>query len=228
MAAARGRRIGTIAIVALGLLGCQRPEPTAPAYAPALPSPQGAPAQGALQLPPAGSDAGVLVRMLLAECKGPGYPDYDETEAWTAMHAMKAVVHNRLFSDPARFGAAGARTYADIICAPGQWAGFRRGADGRWLVDPDIMQRVDELVARANQGAPGAYHRFVRHALEVTYGPPRDPFAGLRAAGGVPVRPGAYGFRRAGSGHPGGAFVPIAPSEGGVLAGTQFYAWPWR
>jgi hypothetical protein len=185
-----------------------------------------APAAPPLALPPPDTDEGVMARMLLAECKTPGYADYDEAAAYWAMLAMKAVVHNRLREGPARFGAAGARSTTDIITAPGQWAGFSRSPRGELLLDADVVRHVDELLACANDGAPGPCYRFVRNALAVTYAPAQDPFAGLRWLDGGPVLPGAFGWRREGSPAPGpgGAFVAIPRSNGGVLAGAQFYA----
>jgi len=177
-----------------------------------------------LTLPPLETDEGVMGRMLLTECKTPGYADYDEAGAYWAMLAMKAVVHNRLWSSPARFGAAGARRYTDIITAPGQWAGFSRGPRREVLLDPDVTRHVDELVTCANDGPPGPCHRFVRNALYVSYAPVQDPFAGLRWLDGGPVLPGAFGWRREGSPPPGGSFVAIPRANGGVLAGAQFYA----
>jgi hypothetical protein len=162
--------------------------------------------------------------MLLAECKTPGYADYDEANAYWAMLAMKAVVHNRLSTSPARFNAPGAQRYADIIVAPGQWSGFSRGPQGQVVVDPDTARHVDELVSRANDGAPGPTYRFVRNALYVTYAPVQDPFARLSWLDGGPVLRGAFGWRRDGSGHPGGSFVAIPRAEGGVMGGAQFYA----
>jgi len=177
-----------------------------------------------LVLPPIETDEGVVSRMLLAECKTPGYPDYDEAQAYWAMLAMKAVVHNRLTTSPARFGAPGARSYADIIAARGQWSGFSRGPQGFVVIDPETARHVDELMAHANDGPPGAYYRFVRNALYVSYAPVQDPFAMLTSVDGGPVLPGAYGWRREDSGQPGGAFVAIPRSAGGVLGGAQFYA----
>lgn len=216
------------ALVLLSVLGCQRvsepPRQAAPPPAWGYPQPGWRAQPTGLWLPPPHTDAGVLSRMLIAECRGPAYPDYDERESYWAMQAMKAVVHNRLFSDPARFGATGARYYADIICAPGQWAGFGRGPRGEWWIEPEILQRVDEVVRQANTGTPGPYHRFVQHALAITYGAVQDPFAQLRWVEGQAVYPGAYGWRRAGSSPPGGKFVAIPAHQGGILAGNQFYA----
>jgi hypothetical protein len=137
---------------------------------------------------------------------------------------MKAVVHNRLFHDPARFGAPGARTYADVICAPGQWSGFGRGPRGEYVIEPEVMTRVDEIVVHANSGPPGPHHRFVQNALAITYGGVSDPFAHLRWIDGTAVYPGAYGWRRHGSTPPGGSFVASPPAQGGIRGGNQFYA----
>lgn len=162
--------------------------------------------------------------MLIAECRGPGYPDYDEREAYWTMQAMKAVVHNRLTQDPSRFGAPGARLYADVICAPGQWAGFGRDPSGPYRIDPEVLGRVDEILRHANSGSPGPYHRFVQHALAITHGSVVDPFAQLRWIDGVAVQPGTFGWRREGTSSPGGSFIAIPRAQGGVLGKNRFYA----
>ena len=50
-----------------------------------------------------------------------------------------------------------------------------------------------------------------------------DPFADTTSINGIPVTGGLYGFRTAGASDPGGRFVAIPSSMGGVVGGQQFY-----
>lgn len=56
--------------------------------------------------------------MLLAECRSPSFSGYTLGDATQSMQLMDRVLFNRL-SDPAKFGASGAKTAGDIIRAPG-------------------------------------------------------------------------------------------------------------
>ena len=63
-------------------------------------------------------DGGILSRLLIAECRGPGFSDYDEEEAKKAMKAMRAVVENRK-QKPSLFLAAGNSTLQIVTAPPG-------------------------------------------------------------------------------------------------------------
>lgn len=181
----------------------------------------------ALELPPLTSDAGVLARMLIAESRNPNSPGYDAAEVNRGLQAMKATVENRLRTNPAQFNARDARTWTDIVTAPGQWHGFSRGTRGDVVIAPDVARRVEDVVRIANTGAPGRFHAFVSSVLATVRDPARDPFAGLTSVGTPPnavrVLGGAFGWRTAGSSAPGGRFVAVPATSGGVVAGNQFY-----
>ena len=167
-------------------------------------------------LPDINTPEGVLARVLIAESLNPGYGRrYNEADTLKAMQMMKAVYKNRL-KDPGRYMAPGAETLTDVIVARGQTAGFSKDADGNVVISPDVQRRIDEVVARANAGSPGAYARLVQNAINVANGttPSLDPFANQ---GGV------VGYRTAGSRPPGGDLVAIPASAGGVVGGQQFY-----
>lgn len=183
-----------------------------------------------LVLPSLTSNEGILVRMFIAESKNPGYSGYDPDEVRRGFFAMKAVVDNRLRNNPGRFNAPGATTYTHIITAPGQWHGFTRDAQGNTQIARDIVNRIEDVMTKANTGSPGRYYQFVQNALEVAAADVNDPFRSLTSIGGVAVTGGAYGWRTEGSTSPGPNFVlipkiPVPPfAVGGVLGGNQFYA----
>jgi hypothetical protein len=184
-----------------------------------------APASANVTLPDAGTDAGLLARLLIAESLNPGYSSYDEAEVQKGMKAMKAVVDNRLhYSNPGIFGAAGAKSYLDIVTAPGQYNGFTKDAGGKLAVSKGVRDVIDGVMSKANAGAPGAYAKFVQNALDVANGAVDDPFKGLTTIGGKAVYGGTYGWRKSGRGDPGGTQIKIPKESGGLIAGNQFYA----
>ena len=177
-------------------------------------------------LPSLDSDAGVLVRVLIAESLNPAYRDrYNEADTLKAMRMMRAVYENRLKNNPGQFGARGASTLTDIITAPGQTHGFTRDSAGKLVISADVQNRIDVVVGFANTGAPGAYARMVQNAIDVGTGVISllDLFADTTSINGIPVTGGLYGFRTAGASDPGGRFVAIPSSMGGVVGGQQFY-----
>lgn len=174
-----------------------------------------------VELPPLDEGVGVLVRMMLAESRTPASASYDEADVKKGLQAMKAVVANRLNS-PGRFGAPGATTFGQVITAPGQWAGFTRDSAGKISIGTAQSARIDDILAKANLGAPGKFTKFVQNAIEVSAAAVTDPFSGITNIDGTTVLGGCYGWRTAGSGDPGGDFVKI--KAGGELAGNQFYA----
>ena len=177
-------------------------------------------------LPSINSDAGVLARVLIAESLNPGYQDrYNEAETLKAMRMMRAVYENRLKNNPGQFGARGASTLTDVITAPGQTHGFTLDSDRNLVISFDVQNRIDVIVGFANTGVPGAYARMVQNAIDVGTGviSSLDPFAGTTSINGITVTGGLYGFRTAGASDPGGRFVSIPSSMGGVVGGQQFY-----
>jgi hypothetical protein len=176
-------------------------------------------------LPDVSTEKGVLARLLIAKRNNPGSSRYNEHEVLTAMKAMKAVVDNRLhYPDSIFFCAPGAQSWFDIIAAPDQFQGFSKGNDGQLVISSDIQKLIDEIMMKANTGAPGAYTRFVQNAIDVTNNDVDDPFKNLTMIGTVNVASGGYGWRTDGSGEPDDSFVKIPDEQGGLIAGNRFYA----
>jgi hypothetical protein len=176
-------------------------------------------------LPDFSTEKGVLARLLIAKKNNPGYSRYDEQEVLKAMKAMKAVVDNRLhYPDPIFFCAPGAQSWFDIITAPDQFQGFSKSNDGQLVISPDIQNLIDDIMMKANTGAPGAYTKFVQNAIDVTNNDVDDPFRNLTMIGTVDVAGGGYGWRTDGIGEPDDSFIKIPDEQGGLIAGNRFYA----
>jgi hypothetical protein len=175
-----------------------------------------------IQLPELSTDAGVLCRLMIAECENPGYSDYTEADAKLSFRLMQAVVSNRLQNNPSQFGAPGATTLTDIMTSAGQFQGFSK-TGGQVQLSQPVSDRIDTVLSNANSGAPGAYYQFVQDVIAQATGPVNDPFSGLTAINGTAVQGGTYGWRTVGSGDPGGLFFPIPATAGGVVLGNQFY-----
>ncbi len=183
-----------------------------------------------ITLPDIATDAGIISRLLLAECRGPAFADYDEAAAKSAMKAMRAVVENRKLK-PNLFLAAGNTTLQIVTAPPGaasdpqrQFAGFFLGADGKLALTAGVQANIDAILARANSGSPGKFAAFVNNAIAVAQGAIEDPFAGLTEINGVPVKNGAFGWRPEGNPISGALFVKIPTTMSGVILKTQFYA----
>jgi hypothetical protein len=174
-------------------------------------------------LPDIGTDAGVLARLMIAETHNPNFPDYNEDDAKLSFRFMQAVVNNRLNNNPAQFGAPGATTLTDIITAPNQFDGFSKVA-GQVQISPGIAANIDDVMRRANTGAPGPFAQFVQDILTRVNSPVDDPQAGVMSINGIAVQGGTYGWKTAGAASPGPRFFAIPPELGGVLMGNQFYA----
>jgi RHS repeat-associated protein len=165
---------------------------------------------------------GIVQWMLLAENKTPAYSSYSYSTAASSMAAMHAVVHNRL-SSPAQFGASGATSVIDIITASGQFAGFGKDSNGDVTVSTSIINRVEDMYNIAIVGTPGAYAQFINTAASVAEGGINDPFSGITEINGAAVLGGTYGWRTQGASAPGGRFVAIPSTMGGIIGGNQFY-----
>lgn len=170
------------------------------------------------------TDAGLLARVLIAESQNPLYANYNSAEVFKAMQMISAVYRNRL-AMPSRFGAPGAQTLSDVILARGQTEGFSRDTNGNVTISSRVQGLINSVLSLANSGPPGRFSAFANHAIGIANGTiaSADPFAGIRSVGGTPISGGVYGYRTVGSSHPGGTFVLIPASAGGVVAGHQFY-----
>jgi len=176
-----------------------------------------------IALPSIDTDAGIIVRVLIAETRNPAYASYDEEAAKRSFRAMRATVDHRLHNNPGLFGAPGAKTYADVICAPQQFAGFTKNASGTPTLSDDVQELIDEVLEKASTGAPGRYAKFVQNALDAAKGAVDDPFAKVTDVGGTAVTGGVYGWRTLGSSAPGGRLIAI-PAPEGVILHNQFFA----
>lgn len=162
-----------------------------------------------VDLPPAGTEEGLLVRLLLAENRTPGESGYDAANSKTSMHWMRLVLVNRLNNKPEQFQAPGATEIKHIVTAPGQFDGFENYPQ----LSSKVTGRLGDIVRIANDDSDGRqekYARFLQDALEVARSLTlvSDP---------CPTR--LYGWRTAGSSAPGGRFI----SYDGPLAGNLFY-----
>lgn len=125
-----------------------------------------------ITLPETNSDDGVEVRVLLAECRGPAYPDYNFEAAAECMRLMDTVLWNRM-ETPRPFLAPNAHSLADIVSARGQFAGL-----GNYpALPPDIRQRIEDILAIANNPKDvrnASYVQFVQKAIEIAKSPVYD------------------------------------------------------
>jgi hypothetical protein len=174
-------------------------------------------------LPDINAEDGLLARLFIAECRNPGHKQYDAEAAKKGMRAMKAVIDNRLKNNPSQFGAPRAKSYVDIVGAPGQFHGFSKGSDGKIVIAGDVQKRIDAVMKTANTGKPGKYAAFVQFTIDVAKAGVDDPFKDVKKVGTTETVGGSYGWRTAGSAAPGGRFVAIPTTDGGVIAGNQFY-----
>jgi len=147
-----------------------------------------------IALPPKNDMEGCEVRVLLAESRGPSANGYSLADAKTCMQLMDRVLWNRL-SNPAPFGARGAKTIADIVRAPGQFAGFQ----GYPNYDSSIVNRIQAMINVANSAKDKRCQDFANHinsAIDVANDASiQEPSPGTLAS-----------WRTAGSGSPGSNF----------------------
>jgi hypothetical protein len=86
-----------------------------------------------------------------------------------------------------------------------------------------VSGRIDDVMSKANSGAPGPYNQFVQDILTQVTGAVNDPFAAVSSIDGTPVESGVYGWRTSGSADPGGRFIAVPKQFGGIILGNQFY-----
>lgn len=137
------------------------------------------------------TDAGLLLRLLLAETPSPDMSSYSEADVETVMTWMRVVVNNRLAKPSARYGSAGAKKIIDIVRSPRQFEGFEQYPS----LAAEITERLDKMVRIANDSGDGRrekYRSFIAAALKVAALPSvSDPSA-----------TGLYFWRTSGSGAP--------------------------
>ena len=104
---------------------------------------------------------------------------------------------------------------SQTLRCPNQFEGCSRGADGKLKFSSQIERRIQDILDRANQGAPGKYYKFVELAKSVAASDHKTPF-----------EEEVYAFRTDGSADPGGSFVRIKNVDGpgkNVLLNQKFY-----
>jgi hypothetical protein len=166
-----------------------------------------------LELPPAASEEGMLVRLLLAENRTPDETGYAAAQSRTSMQWMRVVLANRLKDEPGRFAAAGAQTIADIVKAKDNGIVQFKGFQDYPALGAKQAARIREIVNIANNDNDARqekYAQFLLNALEV---------GKSKTLIQDPCPTGLYGWRTVGHGSPGGNFVEY----GDPLSGNQFY-----
>ena len=147
-----------------------------------------------VSLPPKDEASGCEARVLLAECRSPASSKYVLADATTCMQYMDKVLWNRLDS-PAQFGAKGAKVLADVVRAPGQFAGFQNYPN----YDASIVNRIQAAINIANDAKDKRHSAYTDHI--------NAAIAVAKEASIAEPSPGTLaGWRTAGSSAPGGSF----------------------
>ncbi|GKT24498.1 hypothetical protein [Acidovorax sp. SUPP3334] len=168
-----------------------------------------------VSLPDAASDAGMLMRLFLAEAPAPqtwrdtGVKDIEDAKQ--GMRMMRRVLHNRLNSGkPQDFGAPNARSLTDIVRASAHGVQFK-GFDqypklggGQEKVVNGVLALVNDAT---NLGWNAQYTAFYNAALEVA----------TENLAPDPSPTGLFGWRTAGSGAPSREFSEFKTSGGNTF-----------
>lgn len=162
-----------------------------------------------LELPDAGTEAGILARMLVVENRPPSHEEFmGQGDALEAMQWMVHVLRNRLSLGASHFSAKRATSLTDLIRAHNQVEGFE--------AYPVIAKKQNALLVDAlkiaNDGTDdrsGPHRQFLKNAVAVAAGekPGVDP---------CPSR--LYAWRTAGSKSPGENFLRYQ-----IKGGQTFY-----
>ncbi|WP_437736395.1 hypothetical protein [Sorangium sp. So ce1335] len=162
----------------------------------------------AIELPDPATEAGAVARLLMSEARGPSHADYVAADTLDSMMWMQRVLENRLASDPAQFGARGAKNLIDIIRAPNQFDGFSDYPN----YDQGVRRRLQQMVHLANNDNDRAqpdFRIFIQNAIDVARG---------RVAVRDPSSTVLFAWRAAGTGSPGPRFARFR-----TLAGNTFF-----
>jgi len=192
-----------------------------------------------IALPPADTVAGYVALLLVNETPFPGERGWvSEEDTRAAMLSILWVLENRLRHVPPGYrqeqlAAQRCNDIIDVITAGGergQCDGFHRDAAGRFVAVPRVHERVAYLVDCANRGEPGRFARLINYASQLASDYTEDGigkadrFADLTGIGEVAVTGRAYSWMTARNiHHPGGNFVKIPDTKGGVLGGNRFF-----
>jgi len=161
----------------------------------------------AIQLDERTTVTGAETRLLMAECRGPSFPNYTLVAATECMQLMDLVLYNRLKNNPGQFMAKHAKTIIDIIKAPGQFAGFEKYPN----YNGAIATNLQSMLNIANKSSDPRHQDFadfinaaIKVAKEVTIS---DPSGGIAAS-----------WRTQGASSPGSNFVKFK-----TVGGNDFY-----
>jgi hypothetical protein len=117
-----------------------------------------------IQLPPRETDQGLEARVLLAECRGPGMPGFDQGMATSCMQLMDLVLWNRV-DDPKPFLAKEATLLA-VVKARGQFAGFENYPHYSGGIASNIQSIID-IANSPKDPRHSKYSAYVRSALTI-------------------------------------------------------------
>jgi hypothetical protein len=192
------------------------------------------------RLAPAQSADGYLARVLINETAFPGEPGFrSEEDSKAGMLAVLWVLHSRIHHVPEGYtqkeiAQVESRCILDVITVGspegGQLHGFFRARNGMPSAIPRVHQRIDYLLKVANQGPPGRVSRLINHAQELAtsyfhQGPcGEDIFQSIRHIDSTRVTGRSYSWMTDKPNlSPGGRYVRIPRSLGGVLGGNRFF-----
>jgi hypothetical protein len=192
------------------------------------------------QVDRADTPGGYLARLLINETPFPGERAYEsETDTQAAMLQILWVLHARIHLIPAGYKqqqVAGVKSsdIIDVITGTGgrrQCEGFYRDAQGRFVTDARVEERLNYLLKIANSGSkPGRFAGLINFAQGLARAyfkdgiSGADRFAALKNIGPVTVTGHAYSWMTdVDCYHPGGNFVTIPSSDQGELGGNRFF-----
>jgi hypothetical protein len=192
------------------------------------------------QLDPADTTSGYIARLLINEVSFPGERAYEsEAESRAAMLQILWVLHSRIYFIPKGYRqvhVAGVKSQdiIDVITGTGgrrQCEGFYRNASGRFVTEPRVEERVDNLLDIANSGGrPGRFAGMLNYAQGLARAYTKggieeaDRYAGLKKVGAVTVTGRGYSWMTdMDCYHPGGNFVSIPNTADGSLGGNRFF-----
>jgi hypothetical protein len=192
------------------------------------------------QIEPADTTNGYIARLLINESPFPGERGWvSESDTRGAMLQILWVLHSRIHLIPAGYRQkqiAGVRSenIIDIITGTGgrrQCAGFYRNADGDFITEPRVEERLNHLLQIANSGGkPGKFAGLLNYAQGLASAYVKggieeaDRYAGIKDIGSIAVTGHAYSWMTdIDNYHPGGNFVSIPSSDQGALGGNRFF-----
>jgi len=220
------RALGIVLLAPLALLVL-----TTPARAAAAPF---------AQIDAATTPGGYLARLLINEVPFPGEREYEsERDTEAAMLQILWVLHSRMHLIPAGYTQqqiAGVRSanILEVITGGGgrrQCEGFYKDAQGRYVTDARVEERLNYLLKIANSGGkPGRFANLLRFGQGLAGAYLKggiegaDRFAALKKIGPIEVTGHAYSWMTdVDTYHPGGNFVTIPNADEGSLGGNRFF-----